>query len=131
MGGPPGSGFDGPGQDGEKGLGATLVGGASGGFLAHKVGGGLLGSLAGAVAGAIGANALEHQHKKHKEHKQEEQYAQQQYAQQQYGGGAMGGLYPGYGGSDGGSSHHGHHHHHRHGSRSRSRSRGLDDDGSD
>jgi len=92
----------------------------------------MLGSLAGAVAGAIGANALEHKHKKHKE---EKVYAQQ--PQPGYGGGAMGGLYPGYGGSEAGSSHHhGHHHHHhhsRHGSRSRSRSRsrGIDSDGSD
>ncbi len=43
-----------PGPDGEKGLGATLIGGAGGGFLGHEMGGGILGSLAGAVVGAIG-----------------------------------------------------------------------------
>ena len=87
------------------------------------MGGGLLGSLAGAVVGAIGANVVEHKYKDHKLHKQEEQYAQQQY-------GPQGGLYPGYGPPPNEEhGHHHHHHHHRHGSRSRSRSRGLDEGG--
>jgi hypothetical protein len=94
------------------------------------MGGGILGSLAGAVVGAIGtfhslsrhserntdfslgANALEHKHKAKKEEKIQGS---------QYGGS----LYPG---SDSGSHHGKHHHHHRHHSRSRSRSCGLDGD---
>jgi hypothetical protein len=43
-----------PGPDGEKGLGATLLGGAGGGFVGHELGGGVLGSVVGAVVGAIG-----------------------------------------------------------------------------
>jgi hypothetical protein len=65
---PQGAGFEGPGQDGERGLGATLVGGAGGGFLAHEVGGGVLGTIAGTVVGAIGANFAEHKYKEHKQH---------------------------------------------------------------
>jgi hypothetical protein len=75
-----GAGFDGPGQvgqDGEKGLGATLIGGASGGFLGHKAGGGMLGTVLGSVIGAIGANAVEHKVKKHEEHKHEQKYDKQ------------------------------------------------------
>jgi hypothetical protein len=34
---PQGAGFPGPGQEGERGLGATLAGGAGGGFIAHEV----------------------------------------------------------------------------------------------
>jgi len=80
----------------------------------------MLGTLVGSVAGAIGANALEHRHKKHKEEKLHHNSGDGLAYGQAYGGGygqqgaAVGGLYPG-----------GHHHrHHRHGSRSRSR--GLD-----
>lgn len=58
-----------PGPDGERGLGATLVGGGAAGWAAHKAGGGLLSSLAGAAAGAIGANLIEHKFKKHKKDK--------------------------------------------------------------
>lgn len=66
----------GPGEQDERGLGATLVGGASGGFIAHKAGGGLVGSVLGSVVGAVGANILEHKlegkhHKKDKKHKKE------------------------------------------------------------
>merc|ERR1712000_346866 len=57
------------GPDGERGLGATLVGGGAAGWAAHKAGGGLLSSLAGAAAGAIGANLIEHKFKKHKKDK--------------------------------------------------------------
>ncbi|CAI7598103.1 unnamed protein product [Penicillium pancosmium] len=45
----------------EKGLGSTVVGGAAGGYAGHKLGGGFLGSTAGAVLGAIGMNAATHQ----------------------------------------------------------------------
>lgn len=50
--------------EGERGLGATLIGGAGGGFLGDKLGGGVLGTLGGIVAGAIGANALDNRHDK-------------------------------------------------------------------
>ncbi|KAK4067272.1 uncharacterized protein Triagg1_7715 [Trichoderma aggressivum f. europaeum] len=46
--------------NGERGLGATVVGGGIGAFAAKKSGGGLLGAIGGAAAGAIGANMLEH-----------------------------------------------------------------------
>lgn len=61
--GPDGSGGpDGP--EGEKGLAATVVGGAGGAFAGHKYAGGALGTLGGAVVGALGANAVEHGVKK-------------------------------------------------------------------
>jgi len=46
------------GAEGDRGLGSTLIGGASGAFLGNKLGGGALGTIGGLVAGAIGANAL-------------------------------------------------------------------------
>ncbi|KAK0762771.1 hypothetical protein N5P37_005589 [Trichoderma harzianum] len=46
--------------NGERGLGAAVVGGGIGAFAAKKSGGGLLGAIGGAAAGAIGANMLEH-----------------------------------------------------------------------
>lgn len=57
-GGAPGAG----GPEGERGLGATLVGGAGGAFVGHKLGGGALGTVGGLIAGAIGANVLENHH---------------------------------------------------------------------
>lgn len=54
---------DGP--NGDKGLGATLVGGGGAAFAAHKSGAGFLGSTGAAIAGAIGANFIEHKFKKH------------------------------------------------------------------
>ncbi|PQK16343.1 hypothetical protein BB8028_0006g06630 [Beauveria bassiana] len=59
--GPPGP--DGP--NGEKGLGATLVGGGGAAYAAHKAGAGFFGSTGAAIAGAIGANFIEHKFKKH------------------------------------------------------------------
>lgn len=50
--------------DGERGLGSTLLGGAGGAFVGHKLGGGPLGTIGGLVAGAIGANVLDHKHDK-------------------------------------------------------------------
>lgn len=43
-------------QGGEKGLGTSAVGAASGGFLGHKLGGRILGTAGGALAGAAGLN---------------------------------------------------------------------------
>lgn len=45
------------GAEGERGLGSTLLGGTAGGFLGHKMAGGALGTVGGAVVGAVGANA--------------------------------------------------------------------------
>lgn len=60
--GPPGS--EGPDGGKDRGLGATLVGAGGGGFLGHELGGGALGTIGGAIAGAIGANMLEKRHHK-------------------------------------------------------------------
>ncbi|PNP56399.1 hypothetical protein THARTR1_03555 [Trichoderma harzianum] len=49
--------------NGDRGLGATVVGGGIGAFAAKKSGGGLLGAIGGAAAGAIGANMLQHAYK--------------------------------------------------------------------
>lgn len=54
---PPGPG----GPEGEKGLGSTLLGGATGGFAGHKMGGGFMGTAGGAVLGAVGANMVSHE----------------------------------------------------------------------
>ena len=109
--------------------------------MAHKVGNtGMLGTLAGIVGGAIGANALEHKAEKWHGGRREIDGADMGAAggypgQPQYGdavqgsyGGQQGGygaqqqgLYPGYGGGE--KEHYGHHKHH---SRSRSGSREHD-----
>ncbi|KAL2833154.1 hypothetical protein BJY01DRAFT_253571 [Aspergillus pseudoustus] len=51
---------NGPAEESEKGLGATVVGGAGGAFVGHKVGKksdhGTLGAIGGALAGAVAAN---------------------------------------------------------------------------
>merc|ERR1712230_220494 len=100
----------------------TLIGSAGGGFLAHQVGGGVLGTMVGGIVGAIGANALEGKHKKKKKEKKDKKhkhsssgYGGSSYGGSSYGGSAVGGLYP---------QAHGHHGHHRHHSRSRSRGGG-------
>ncbi|KAF8474807.1 hypothetical protein BDZ91DRAFT_279764 [Kalaharituber pfeilii] len=59
-------GADGP-QD--RGLGSTLVGAAAGTMLSRKMGGGTLGTIAGAVGGAILANAASHKIKDSKKKK--------------------------------------------------------------
>ncbi|CAK7565266.1 MAG: hypothetical protein SEPTF4163_003179 [Sporothrix epigloea] len=87
-------GYDG--QTDERGLGATLVGGAGAGWAAHHAGGGTLGTIAGAVAGAIGANVIEH----FVEKKRDEKHHNQQ-----------GGYY----GGQNGHHHHGRHHSGHHG----------------
>lgn len=46
----------GPGQEGERGLGSTVLGATGGGFLSHKLGAGMLGTAGGALAGAAGMN---------------------------------------------------------------------------
>lgn len=45
--------------EGEKGLGSTVVGGAAGGYMGHKMGGGWS-TAAGAALGAVGANVISH-----------------------------------------------------------------------
>lgn len=68
------TGPDGPdaGPDGERGLGATLVGGASGHFLAQQLGHGHSNGhhgVLGSAAGAVAANLIEYQLKKsHNQH---------------------------------------------------------------
>lgn len=57
--------MQGPGGEQDRGLGATLMGGGAAGWAAHHAGGGVLGTVGGAVAGAIGANVLEHQFDKY------------------------------------------------------------------
>lgn len=44
------------GQEGERGLGSTILGATGGGFVGHKLGGGVLGTAGGALVGAVGAN---------------------------------------------------------------------------
>ncbi|TRX93584.1 hypothetical protein FHL15_005556 [Xylaria flabelliformis] len=46
-------------EDGERGLGATLLGGGAGGFLGHKLGKGKFGTLLGSAVGAVAANVIE------------------------------------------------------------------------
>lgn len=59
--------------DGERGLASTILGGAAGAFLGNEVGHkGTLGTLGGALVGAIGANALEKQYDKRKDGKLED-----------------------------------------------------------
>ncbi|KZF23327.1 hypothetical protein L228DRAFT_113989 [Xylona heveae TC161] len=62
--GPSDPGAPGGGHEGERGLGATLLGAAGGGFVGHEAGGGALGTIAGTLIGAIGANVLENRHEK-------------------------------------------------------------------
>jgi hypothetical protein len=57
-------------SEGERGLGANLAGLAAGGFLGNKLGrGGAIGTIGGAVVGAIAAQAAERQYAKRKEEK--------------------------------------------------------------
>ncbi|KAL4789555.1 hypothetical protein BDV19DRAFT_394928 [Aspergillus venezuelensis] len=59
-------------EEGEKGLGSTIVGGAGGAFVSHQVGKksdhGTLGAIGGAVIGAIGANMASNMVKEHNSH---------------------------------------------------------------
>lgn len=57
--------------DGERGLGATVLGGGAGAFLGHKLEHGALGTIGGLAIGAIAANAFEHHEKKKKEERRE------------------------------------------------------------
>lgn len=63
-----------PGQEGERGLGATVLGGGAGAFLGHKAlkNHGMIGTIGGLVLGAIAANAYEYHEKEKKEHQREE-----------------------------------------------------------
>ncbi|KAI1340361.1 hypothetical protein F5Y15DRAFT_423295 [Xylariaceae sp. FL0016] len=47
------------GEDGERGLGATLLGGGAGGLLGHKLGKGKFGTFLGSAVGAVAANVIE------------------------------------------------------------------------
>ncbi|KAI9663169.1 MAG: hypothetical protein M1821_008217 [Bathelium mastoideum] len=58
-------------SDKEKGLGASLLGGAGGAFVGHEMGGGALGTILGIGAGAIGAALLEKDHEKQKKKEKE------------------------------------------------------------
>ncbi|PWY82121.1 hypothetical protein BO70DRAFT_429190 [Aspergillus heteromorphus CBS 117.55] len=58
-------GQNGPTEDGEKGLGSTVIGGAAGGYAAHHAGSGALGTAGGAVLGAVGMNMATSAWKKH------------------------------------------------------------------
>ena len=68
------------GKEGERGLGAQILGGAVGGIAGHELGGGVLETLAGVAAGAIGAKVLENQHEKRKDKKEEQKRAVAPYA---------------------------------------------------
>ena len=52
------------GADGERGLGATILGGVAGGYAGHRMGnGGVLKTGLSAIAGAVAANLVEHEGK--------------------------------------------------------------------
>ncbi|EME81672.1 uncharacterized protein MYCFIDRAFT_197006 [Pseudocercospora fijiensis CIRAD86] len=59
------------GQQDERGIGATVLGGAGGAFLGHEMGHGKLATLSGLAIGAIAANAFEHHHREKKKHERE------------------------------------------------------------
>ncbi|KAF7189183.1 hypothetical protein HII31_09605 [Pseudocercospora fuligena] len=56
-------------SDGERGMGAQLLGGAAGALLGHKFADGALGTVGGAVLGAIASGAAERHYEKRKEEK--------------------------------------------------------------
>ena len=59
------------GKEGERGLGAQILGGAVGGLAGHEFGkGNILETLGGVVVGAVGAKVLENQHEKRKTKKE-------------------------------------------------------------
>lgn len=60
------------GGEGERGIGATVLGGGAGAFLGHELGHSKMATLGGIAVGAIAANAFEHHHKKKKEEKRME-----------------------------------------------------------
>lgn len=60
------------GGEGERGLGATVLGGGAGAFLGHELGHSKMATLGGIAVGAIAANAFEHHHKKKKEERRME-----------------------------------------------------------
>lgn len=64
-------------SDKEKGLGASLLGGAGGAFVGHEMGGGALGTILGIGAGAIGAAFLEKDHEKQKKKEKEREREKQ------------------------------------------------------
>lgn len=97
--------------DADRGLGATLVGGGAGGFLAHKFGKGTLGTVLGSAVGAIAANALEDRMGKGKKHgKHGHGHHAGGHGQHHGGGGGLLGRVENFvsgGSSSGGGSHHG------------------------
>lgn len=60
-----------PQGEGERGLGASVLGGGAGAFLGHKYGHGAMGTIGGLAIGAIAANAFEHHEKKKREERRE------------------------------------------------------------
>lgn len=58
------------GREGQKGIGAQLLGGAAGGLIGHELGGGLIETFGGAVIGAIGAKVAEGQLEKRRSKKE-------------------------------------------------------------
>lgn len=95
-------------ETGDRGLGATLLGGTAGAFLGSKMSSNHsgFGGILGAIGGAVAANKIEDKFKNH--HHQQQQYGNQG----GYGGGPGGyggpggpngpGGYGGYGGNQGG-----------------------------
>lgn len=64
-----------PGAEGERGIGAAVLGGGAGAFLGHEMGHGKMATLGGLAVGAIAAEVFEHHHKKKKaEHRLEHAY---------------------------------------------------------
>ncbi|EGO58722.1 hypothetical protein NEUTE1DRAFT_144895 [Neurospora tetrasperma FGSC 2508] len=96
---------DGP--DGERGLGATLVGGASGHFLAKQLGhgGGHHHGVLETTAGAVAANLLEHKLKKNHDQKNHDHQNQHAHDLGHGHGGGGGGLSGMFGGGGGGGKH--------------------------
>jgi hypothetical protein len=62
------------GSNGERGLGASLVGAGAGAFLGHEIKGGAVADIGGAIIGAIAANAFEKHEKKKRARRDAENY---------------------------------------------------------
>ncbi|KAJ6092850.1 hypothetical protein N7486_008139 [Penicillium sp. IBT 16267x] len=80
-------GYSGPEDEGERGLGSTLLGGAGGAYIGHQMGGGMA-TPGGAVIGALEANAVTHSlgyyQQQQQQYQQYQQYQPQGYQQTPY-----------------------------------------------